>query len=256
MDVVTLDDVTLSYNGSPVLSRISFSARQGRILGLVGPNGSGKSTLIRAISRVISPVRGRILVSGQDVGKMKSREAARLVAVAPQNPELPKMITAFELVLMGRTPHLRFLQSEGKKDFAVVREIMDATGTADLAERRIGRLSGGELQKLTIARALAQEPDVLLLDEPTAYLDINHQKEILNLVRSLCTDKGLTVIVCLHDLNIASRYCHRLIMLAKGAIYAQGEPSEVLTEENIKQVYGTRVHVFPHPVNQSPTVLI
>ncbi|MFH1675021.1 MAG: ABC transporter ATP-binding protein [Pseudomonadota bacterium] len=254
--MVTLDNITLSYNGSPILKGISFTAPRGRILGIIGPNGSGKSTLIRAISRVIQPDTGRILIGGQDLRKMRAKEVARLVAVVPQNPDLPKMITAFELVLMGRTPHLGLLQHEGRSDFAVVREAMGATGTYGFAGRQIGKLSGGELQKVTIARALAQQPEVLLLDEPTAYLDINHQGEILNLVRRLCTQKDLTVIVALHDLNLAAQYCDRLIMLSSGEIYVEGTPREVLVEENIKEVYGTRVHVFPHPVNQAPTVLI
>lgn len=254
--MVTLDNIKLSYNGASILKGVSFTAPRGRILGIIGPNGSGKSTLIRAISRVIRPDTGRILIGGQDLGTMKAQEVARLVAVVPQNPELPKMITAFELVLMGRTPHLGLLRHEGKRDFVVVREAMEATGTYAFAGRQIGKLSGGELQKITIARALAQKPDVLLLDEPTAYLDINHQKEILNLVKDLCTEKGLAVIMALHDLNLAAHYCDTLIMLSKGRIHAEGRPPEVLTEENIRDVYGTKVHIIPHPENQSPTVVI
>jgi iron complex transport system ATP-binding protein len=254
--MVTVNNITLGYNGSPVLKEISFTASRGRILGIIGPNGSGKSTLIRAISRVIQPDTGSIIIDGQDLKKMKAKEVARMVAVVPQNPDLPKMMTAFELVLMGRTPHLRLLQNEGESDFAVVRKAMEATRTSDFAGRQIAKLSGGELQKVTIARALAQEPDVLLLDEPTAYLDIKHQGEILNLAKQLCTEKTLTVIVALHDLNLAAQYCNRLIMLSNGKIYSEGAPPEVLTEENIREVYGTSVHIFPHPVNQTPTVLI
>ena len=254
--MVTVNNITLGYNGPPVLREISFTASRGRILGIIGPNGSGKSTLIRAISRVIPPETGSIVIDGRDLQSMKTKEVARVVAVVPQNPDLPKMITAFELVLMGRTPHLRLLQNEGKSDFAVVQKAMEATNTSGFAGRQIGKLSGGERQKVTIARALAQGPDVLLLDEPTAYLDIKHQGEILDLVTRLCTKKNLTVIMALHDLNLAAQYCNRLIMLRRGKIYAEGTPPEVLTEKNIREVYGIRVHILPHPVNQMPTVLI
>ena len=254
--MVTVNNITLGYNGSPVLKEISFTASRGRILGIIGPNGSGKSTLVRAISRVIQPETGSIIIDGQDLKTMKTKEVARMVAVVPQNADLPKMMTAFELVLMGRTPHLRLFQNEGESDFAVARKAMEATKTSGFAGRQIGKLSGGERQKVTIARALAQEPDVLLLDEPTTYLDIKHQGEILNLAKQLCTEQNLTVIITLHDLNLAAQYCDRLIMLSSGRIFAKGGPAEVLTEENIGKVYGTSVHIFPHPVNRTPTVLI
>jgi iron complex transport system ATP-binding protein len=256
VNMVTVNNITLGYNSSPVLKGISFTASRGRILGIIGPNGSGKSTLVRAISRIIQPKTGSIIINGLDLKKMKAKEVARMVAVVPQNADFPKMITAFELVLMGRTPHLKLLQNEGASDFAVVQKAMEATRTSSFAGRQIGKLSGGERQKVTIARALAQEPEVLLLDEPTAYLDIKHQGEILNLAKQLCTEKNLTVIITLHDLNLAAQYCDRLIMLSSGRIYTEGVPTEVLTEKNIREVYGTSVHTFPHPVNQIPTVLI
>jgi iron complex transport system ATP-binding protein len=174
----------------------------------------------------------------------------------PQNPVLPEAFTAFEMVLMGRTPWLGLLRYEGEKDMAIAWQAMEATETESFAERRVGELSGGERQRLIIARALTQQPKVLLLDEPTSHLDISHQVEILDLVKSLCLEQSLTVIAALHDLNLAAQYCDWLVMLDGGKVYTKGIPQDVLTVENIKGVYGAEVCVYPHPVNKLPTTLI
>lgn len=254
--MVELTDVTLGYNGRPVLRGLDLKAKPGEMLGLVGPNGSGKSTLIKGIAGVVSPFSGRIVINGCDIKTLKREELARIVATVPQNPVLPAAFTAFEIVLMGRTPHLGLLRYEGRSDFAIAWAAMEMTRTQTFAERRISELSGGEQQRIIIARALAQQPKVLLLDEPTAHLDINHQLEILDLIKSLCLEQALTVVAALHDLNLASQYCDRIVLLNGGRIYVEGTPSQVLTAENIKRAYGAEVCVYPHPINQLPTTFV
>ena len=254
--MIELSDVSLGYGHRAVLSNINLKAIPGKILGLIGPNGSGKSTLLKGITRVLNVFSGHIFIDGRDIKNIKREELARLIAVVPQNPILPDAFTAFELVLMGRTPHLGLLRYEGREDIAITWQAMEATRTESLAQRRMGELSGGERQRIVIARALTQQPKVLLLDEPTAHLDINHQIEILDLVKSLCLEQDLTVVTAMHDLNLAAQYCDWLVMLNGGKIYTEGMPQNVLTAQNIKEVYGAEVCVFPHPINKLPTTLV
>jgi len=254
--MVELKDVSLGYDRKAVLNSISLKAMPGEVLGLIGPNGSGKSTLIKGITRLINLFSGHIFVDGQDIKSIKREELARLTATVPQNPVLPEAFTAFEVVLMGRTPWLGLLRYEGEKDMAIAWQAMEATKTELFADRRVGELSGGEKQRVVIARALTQQPKVLLLDEPTAHLDINYQVEILDLIKNLCHERSLTVIAALHDLNLAAQYCDWLVMLDGEQIYTKGIPQEVLTVRNIKEVYGAEVCVYPHPVNKLPTTLI
>jgi len=254
--MIELDNVSLGYDHRAILHDVSMKARPGQVLGLVGPNGSGKSTLIRGITRVVDLFSGRISIDSRNIETIKHDELARLVATVPQDPALPGAFTAFEVVLMGRTPHLGLLHYEGKKDLAIAWQAMAATHTQSFAERRVSELSGGERQRLIIARALTQQPKAMLLDEPTANLDINHQVEILNLVKSLCLEQSLTVIIALHDLNLAAQYCDWMVMLNGGEVYAEGTPADILTAPNIKRVYGAEVCVYPHPINKLPTTVI
>ena len=251
-----LNKVSLGYNKRTVLHNISLEAKPGEMLGIIGPNGSGKSTLIRGITRLIRPSSGQIFLNGEDIAHMNQQNLARLVAVVPQNPILPQLFTALEVVLMGRTPHLGLLRYEGEQDLAIVHKAMEATQTLSFAERRVSELSGGERQRLTIARVLAQEPKIILMDEPTANLDINYQIETLELARHLCREQELIVVVTLHDLNLASQYCDRLIILSDGRIYCHGIPKKVINAQTIKEVYGAEVYVYPHPINDLPTTLI
>jgi iron complex transport system ATP-binding protein len=223
--MIELKDVSLGYDHQAILNNINLDTVAGKVLGLIGPNGSGKSTLIKGITRVINVFSGHIFIEGQEIKSIKREELARLIATVPQNPVLPEAFTAFEV-------------------------------TQFLAERRVGELSGGERQRLIIARALTQQPKALLLDEPTAHLDISHQVEILDMVKSLCLEQSLTVIAALHDLNLAAQYCDWLVMLNGGRIYTEGTPQDVLTVQNIKKVYGAEVCVYPHPLNSLPTTLI
>jgi len=228
----------------------------GEMVGLIGPNGCGKTSVVKAISRVISPRSGKILLDGKETSNIPRGELACLLGVVPQNPTLPDAFTAFEVVLMGRNPHLGLLQYEGSRDLAMAWWAMERTATTPLAERRMSQLSGGERQRVTIARVLAQEPKAILLDEPTANLDISHQVEILDLIKKLCRERNLTVLVALHDLNLAAQYCDRLLLINNGRVHAEGSPWEVISPTNIKEVYGTESCVYPHPTNHLPVVLL
>lgn len=248
-------DVSLGYQHSLVVENMTLEARSGQMLGLVGPNGCGKSTLLKAMSRVIPPQSGDIFINERNLSKIPRRELARLLGVVPQIPLLPSTFTAFEIVLMGRNPHLGLLQHEGSKDMAVAWEAMEKTLTQHLAKRRIGELSGGEIQSVVIARVLAQQTEAVLLDEPTANLDIGRQIEILDLIKGLCHKNGFTVVIALHDLNLAAQYCDSLILMDKGQIHCQGKPGEVITANNIAKVYGSGSYVYSHPVSGLPVVL-
>ncbi|MFC1970496.1 ABC transporter ATP-binding protein [Chloroflexota bacterium] len=251
-----MQNVSLGYNHQPVLKDISLKAAPGELAGLIGPNGSGKTTIIKAMSRVINSLSGRILLGGRDITRIPRRELACLVGVVPQMPLLPSTFTSFEIVLMGRNPHLGMFQSEGQRDWAIAWRAMDMTSTRSLANRQVNELSGGEIQCLMIARVLVQETQAIILDEPTANLDIGRQVEILDLIRKLCAENNLTVMAALHDLNLAAQYCDRLFLINDGRIHAQGTPSEVITDRYIKQVYGAEHCVYAHPVNKLPTVLV
>lgn len=256
MPTLRLQQVSLGYGRRTILKDASFEASPGEVLGIIGPNGSGKSTLIRGMTRLLIPSSGQIFIDGHTIDQLKHSDLAQLVAVVPQNAVLPELFTAVEVVLMGRTPHLGLFRYESDKDLAIVQKAMEATNTAHLAERRVGELSGGEKQRLVIARALAQEPKIILLDEPTAHLDINYQIETLELIDQLCRSQNLAVVIALHDLNLAVQYCDRLVILNGGTIHSQGTPEAVVTAQTIKEVYGADVYVYPHPVNKLPATLI
>ena len=249
-------NVSLGYGHLPVLEDITLKASPGEMVGLIGPNGSGKSTVIKALSRVISPQSGRILVNGEAIARIPRRELACMVGVVPQIPLLPSTFTAFEIVLMGRNPHLGLFQSEGQQDWSIAWQAMEKTATVTIANRRINELSGGEIQCLMIARVLVQETEAILLDEPTANLDIGRQVEVLDLIKNLCIENKLTVLAALHDLNLAAQYCDHLFLINERHIHAEGTPAEVITDENIRQVYGAENCVYTHPVNGLPTVLV
>lgn len=253
---IEVQNVQLGYGHKVVLQDVTFEVRPGEMVGLIGPNGCGKSTIIKALSRIISPFSGKIFLDEKDVTKIPRRSLARLLGVVPQMPLLPSAFTAFEIVLMGRNPHLGLFQYEGPREMAIAWQTMEKTATHHLAGRRISELSGGEIQCLLIARVLAQETKAILLDEPTANLDIGRQVEILGLIRSLCLKNSLTVLAALHDLNLAAQYCERLILINNGRIHAEGTPGEVITPRNIEDVYGVEDCVYTHPVNGLPIVLL
>ncbi len=253
---LSLNGVSFSYNDAPVLCHIDLVVEKGEMVALLGPNGSGKTTLIKLMSGVLRPGEGQICLDGSTLGRMKRREVAQQVAVVPQQFNMPFAFTLREVVLLGRTPFLKPFSGEGKGDQRAVDRAIALIGIDELKGRFFNELSGGERQKAILALALAQEPKLLLLDEPTAHLDINHQVEILDLVRSLNREQGLTVVGAMHDLNLAALYFDRLILLKAGRIFADGTPEKVLTEENIKEVFSASVQVTKHPLTRAPHIII
>jgi iron complex transport system ATP-binding protein len=234
---------------------VTFSIDARELVGLLGPNGSGKTTLLKAISRALRPKVGAVYLNEEEVYQMKGREVAKSVAVVPQVGGVGFDLTALDVVLMGRHPHLGRFELEGERDLAIAREAMKMTKVWHLAERRVSELSCGERQRVMIARALAQEPKVLLLDEPTTHLDINCQLEIMDLLREICVRRGIAALAVLHDLNLASCYCDRLMLMKEGRIVAAGSVEEVLTSENVREVFGVDALVKRHPATGAPYVV-
>ncbi len=254
------DRIQIRYapDAPPILTQFSLDVRPGVFLGVVGPNGSGKSTLVRALSRALRPASGAVLLDERDLyAGLSAREAARLVGVVPQETAVSLDFSVREVVRMGRAPHLprRPFASETAEDERIVAEAMRAARVQGLADRAVPTLSGGERQRVLFARALAQQPDVILLDEPTAHLDLRHQTEALTLARDLAHSGGKAVMAVLHDINLAAAYCDALVLLCAGRIVAQGPPEQVVTAENLQDVYGARVWVRPHPASGRPLVL-
>lgn len=250
-----IDGVSCRYGSIQVLESLRFSAKEGEFIGILGPNGSGKTTLLRTISRTLKPHRGVVLLDSRDVYEMPTKEVAKRVAVVPQDAVVAFNFTALDIVLMGRNPHLSTFQLEGSRDLLIAREAMELTGTWHLADRPITEVSGGERQRIIIAKALAQKPKVLLLDEPTLHLDVNSQIEVLDLLASLCNDKQLLVIAVFHDFNWSARYCHRIILLHNRRIVSFGVPEEVLTKENLSNVFGVEASVKHDPITDSLYVI-
>jgi iron complex transport system ATP-binding protein len=249
------DRATIGYGDKPVLNDVSLEVIPGEVLGIVGPNGVGKSTLVKGASGILPPMLGRIRVDGKEISTLSPPERARLIAVVPQATKLPDAFTARDVVLMGRTPYLGWLDRESESDYRIAVQTMERTNTSNFADRVIGELSGGDQQRLLIARALTQTPSVLLLDEPTAHLDLRHQDEILNLIHSLAKEEGLTVLITLHDLNLVARFADRVALLSNGRVHKLGKPEQVLTPEELTSVYGMEIHVTSHPIHGTPLVL-
>ena len=250
-----MQNVTLAYGHKVVVRDLTFQMMPGQMVGLVGPNGCGKSTIIKALSRVIAPYSGRILLNGKDISRISRKDLACMLGVVPQMSLLPSVFTAFEIVLMGRNPHLGLFQYEGPRDMDIAWQAMERASTQHLAHRRINELSGGEIQGVVIARVLAQETEAILLDEPTSNLDIGRQIEILDLIKGLCRENNMTVVAALHDLNLASQYCDQLILINNERIHAEGTPAMVINPENIEEVYGSGSYVHTHPLSGLPAVL-
>lgn len=253
--MLSINSLTIQLGSRVVLHNITLEVRPGEVLALIGPNGVGKSTLIRAASGILNPMRGRITIDDQDVHQLPIDLRARSIAVVPQAVHLPEAFSVIDTVLMGRTAYLGWLGRESEIDRSIALEAMQRTNTLDLASRRIGELSGGEQQRVLIARALAQAARVLLLDEPTAHLDLKHQADVLSLVRSLAHDQDYAVLIALHDLNLAAVYADRVALLSNGHLVALGTPEAVLTTEQLSPVYGLKISVFTHPENGSPWVM-
>lgn len=252
---LVMDDVAFSYGRLPVISRMNLVVDEGTITGILGPNGSGKTTIVRLASAAIRPDAGRISVFGVNIADLPSRERARRVAVVPQETHPVFDFTVEEIVRMGRAPHLGWLGREKPKDRAVAIEAMERCDVMHVAARSFRALSGGERQRVMLARALTQQARLLLLDEPTAFLDLKHRLTVYTLLRRLYRENGLTVVVVSHDINLAARYCDRLVLLRQGAVVADGTPGEVLRPEPIRAVYEVEVEVRTDPSSGRPFVI-
>lgn len=241
--LLDIENVSCAYGALPVLQNIIMQIKAGEMAGIVGPNGSGKSTLLRTMSRVLKPAHGKVLLEGENIYQLTPARTAREMAVLTQEsgPEFP--YTVADHIMMGRLPHIKRFARESARDYEAVARAMELTDTVRLAHRQVNELSGGEKQRVLLARALAQEPRILLLDEPTSFLDLKYQLEIMELLVRLRHDYGLTIIAVLHDLNLASRYCDYLVVVKGGTIYSIGTPEEVITVPMIEEVYGCEVRV-------------
>jgi iron complex transport system ATP-binding protein len=244
--------VSYGYAGVPVLHDLTLAIQPGRLTALVGPNGSGKSTLLSLLARLDAPGAGQVRLGETSISSQPTRQVARQIALLPQNPIVPEAVTVFDLVSRGRYPHQTMLQRWTAADTEAVETAMAMTGTLEFAGRPVNALSGGQRQRCWIAMALAQQTDIILLDEPTSALDLHFQLEILDLLHGLTRDHGRTIIIVLHDLNLAASHADRMVFLKDGRIAADGDTSEVCTAATVEAVFGVPVHVLPHPETGRP----
>ncbi len=244
---IAAQDVSFAWGSTPLFRGVTLRLAAGEMAAMIGPNGSGKTTLLRILSGALRPRSGRVMLEGRPVGAYGARERARRLAVVPQESAMTFDFTVMETVLMGRTPHLGLFGVEGPEDLRAACDALDRTGMRAFAGRPLSHLSGGERQLVLIARALAQRPRVLLLDEPTTWLDIRHRQEIHALLTRLNREDGLTILTTSHDLNLAARWCRRIVLIDRGAVRADGPPSEVFDAEVLSRVYGTPLRVTTDP---------
>ena len=252
---LTATDISYAVGMAQLLAAVSLEVRHGTLLGLIGPNGAGKSTLLKCISQLLSPTEGQVSLDGKDLQRQSPREIARHIALLPQSTTLNFAFTCLDVVLMGRNPHLGRFQAEGAQDRAIARRSLQETGTEEFVTRLITEVSAGERQRVLLARAITQQPRLLLLDEPTAGLDVQHQLQVFMLIRRLVRE-GLTAIAVVHDLNLAARYCDRLVLLNRGAVHARGLVGDVLTAENLARVFKVQAVVEDDPNLGVPRVTV
>lgn len=253
--MLEVQSLNVGYGARLVLRDISFKVGKGEIVALIGPNGTGKTTLMRTVSGVLKPRSGQLRVFGQDLTRISAAQRAKYISVVPQARDLPEDFTVLQTILLGRTPYLGWLGQMSLQDRERVSWALKRVHLQELAQRPMGELSGGEQQRVLLARALAQDTPILLLDEPTSHLDLHHQSILLNLVQELAREKKLAVLMVLHDLNLAALYADRVALMVEGCLRTIGSPEEVLTSKNLAGAYKVPVHVIPHPDYGTPLVL-
>jgi iron complex transport system ATP-binding protein len=249
------ENLSLGYDDRTIIQALDLDILDGRLTAIVGANACGKSTLLRGLARLLTPGAGRVLLDGKTLSDVPTREVARILSMLPQTPVAPDGITVGDLVSRGRHPHQGWFRQWSTDDEEAVARALAATGTEDLVHRPIQQLSGGQRQRVWVAMALAQDTDLLLLDEPTTFLDIAHQVELLRLLRDLNAETGKTIVVVLHDLNLACRYVQHVIAMADGHVVMEGTPTEVVTPELVEKVFGLACVVVPDPVAGTPMVV-
>lgn len=247
--------VIAGYDKTVIVDGVTITIPKGKISVIVGANACGKSTLLKTFARLLTPMAGSILLDGREIRSLPSKQLARTLGLLPQSPVVPEGITVSDLVARGRFPHQTFLKGMGKKDYEAVESALCAMGIVELANRSVDELSGGQRQRVWIAMALAQETDILLLDEPTTYLDITHQVEILDLLTDLNRSRGSTILMVLHDINLSARYADHIFAMRKGRLIAQGSPNEVITAELIRDVFDLDCMVIRDPVSDTPLIV-
>mgnify|MGYP001765572811 CR=1 FL=1 len=253
--MIEITSLDASYANRQILYNISLDINAGEILALVGPNGAGKTTLIRTLTGVLPYTRGRIKIDGTDFGTLNHNKRSRYIAVVPQARDLPPFFTVYQTVLIGRTPYLNWLGQPGEKDHQIVKNALKLTQIDDLAGRLVGDLSGGEQQRVLLARALAQDASIWLMDEPTTNLDFHHQSHFIDVVKRLIEEKQLAVLMVVHDLNLVGCYANRVAIMHQGRVFTCGKPKEVLTEDNLSYVFNVPVQIITHPETGAPIVL-
>ncbi len=251
---LTAEGLTLRYGDRTVIEGLDLAVAPGRITAVVGGNGCGKSTLLRSLARLLSPSGGHVVLDGKSVHSRPTKEVARVLGLLPQSPVAPEGIAVADLVGRGRHPHQKVLSRWTAHDYQVVADALEVTGIADLADRSVDELSGGQRQRVWIAMALAQETDILLLDEPTTFLDVAHQVEVLDLLTDLRVNRGTTIVMVLHDLNLAARYAEQLVAMKDGRIHVVGAPAEVVTSTLVEEVFGMANQITIDPVSGTPMV--
>jgi iron complex transport system ATP-binding protein len=252
---LTVSDLELGYGERTVIEQLDLDLLPGKVTAIVGANACGKSTLLRSMSRLLTPRSGQVLLDGKAIHSLPAKQVARTLGLLPQSPIAPEGITVAELVGRGRHPHQGLMSRWSADDDRAIADALDVTATADLAERAVDELSGGQRQRVWIAMALAQQTDLLLLDEPTTFLDVSHQVEVLDLLTDLNRSTGTTIVMVLHDLNLAARYADHLVMISGGRLHGAGVPTEVFTEDAVREVFGLQCRVIEDPVSGSPLML-
>ncbi len=255
MNALEVRELTFSYDGEAVIQNVSCGMQEGEFVGIIGPNGAGKSTLLRLLCRILKSHQGKIRVFDQDITAYSGRELARRIGFVPQETNFTLNFTVAEIVLMGRYPYLKAFEREGIADRKIMEQAMTDAEITYFRDRPINDLSSGERQRAVIARALCQQPKLLLLDEPTSHLDLRHQAGIMDLLKKL-NGQGMSIIIVNHDLNLTARYCRRLILMDRGSVRADGPPAELLNEKLLREVYQTELRIIKHPDQDVPQVLL